>query len=239
MRFYSRVLRTGVAPLWRDDLLSNAGVPILGLGAQTPAYADLPLQWMPHIQVADVASSTRRALGLGARELMHAKDKEGNSQWAVLVDPFGAAFGLVPVVSAGEMWSAGTAWPSEASEPLGRIRSVDLTVADAPAARDFYRDVVGWFTRSVARTDAGHGYDDFGLYDGNGNAVGTISHARGALAELPAVWLLNIPVGDLAESLRQVEVEGGTVMTVVANAGKASYAAIKDPVGVAFALTTA
>src|SRR5690606_25847183 len=48
--FYSRVLHTGEDPLWRDDLMSNLGVPIIGLGPQSPEYGDLPLQWMPHIQ---------------------------------------------------------------------------------------------------------------------------------------------------------------------------------------------
>ncbi len=54
VRFYSRVLTTGENPLWREDLMNNRGVPIIGLGARSAEYTDLPLQWMPHIQVADV-----------------------------------------------------------------------------------------------------------------------------------------------------------------------------------------
>ena len=54
--FYSRVLSTGENPLWREDLMNNLGMPIIGLGALTKEYAHLPLQWMPHIQVADVAA---------------------------------------------------------------------------------------------------------------------------------------------------------------------------------------
>jgi len=64
LRFYSRVLSTGDKPLWRDDLMNNQGAPIIGLGARTPEHADLPLQWMPHIQVADVAASARQAVDL-------------------------------------------------------------------------------------------------------------------------------------------------------------------------------
>src|SRR5690606_40554430 len=73
MRFYSRVLGSGDDPLWRDDLMNNLGMPIIGLGARTDELSHLPLQWMPHIQVADVAASARRAPGLGGRELMHAR----------------------------------------------------------------------------------------------------------------------------------------------------------------------
>ena len=61
VRFYSRVLSTGENPLWREDLMNNLGMPIIGLGARIPEYAHLPLQWMPHIQVADVAASVERA----------------------------------------------------------------------------------------------------------------------------------------------------------------------------------
>lgn len=50
VHFYSRVLTTGEKPLWREDLMNNLGLPIIGLGERTAEYADLPLQWMPHIQ---------------------------------------------------------------------------------------------------------------------------------------------------------------------------------------------
>jgi hypothetical protein len=69
-RFYSRVLSTGKNPLWREeDLMNNLGMPIIGLGARSADYAHLPLQWMPHIQVAEVAASVQRALALGGSVL--------------------------------------------------------------------------------------------------------------------------------------------------------------------------
>lgn len=59
-RFYSRVLCTGEAPLWREnDLTNNQGTPIIGLGARSPEHDQRPLQWMPHIQGADVAAVRR------------------------------------------------------------------------------------------------------------------------------------------------------------------------------------
>lgn len=95
VQFYSRVLTTGESPLWREDLMNSAGVPIIGLGEQSAEYPGLPLQWMPHIQVADVAASAGRALVLGGRDLVHQRDDDGHSQWAVLLDPNGAAFGII------------------------------------------------------------------------------------------------------------------------------------------------
>ena len=48
--FYSTILTTGDAPLWRDDLTNNLGIPVIGLGVRTPEYNTLPLQWMRPIQ---------------------------------------------------------------------------------------------------------------------------------------------------------------------------------------------
>lgn len=98
LRFYAQVLSTGPDPLWRaDNLMNNLGMPVIGLGARSADTAHLPLQWMPHIQVADVAASVQHALTLGGSVLMHAQADDGVSQWPVLRDPSGAAFGIIPL----------------------------------------------------------------------------------------------------------------------------------------------
>lgn len=243
VRFYSRVLRTGENPLWREDLMNNLGLPIIGLGPRSPEYAELPLQWMPHIQVADVAASVRRALELGGREIMHQKDENGNSQWAVLLDPNGAAFGMIPVVpqeaipsfpADGEAASGGGAAPGGAAAgAVGRIAWLDLTVPDAGATRDFYREVIGWTVQDIPMEDGGERYADYAMLGGDGKAAAGICHARGANADLPPVWLLYLTVGDIAESLRRVEAEGGKVIKKVKDRdGAYVYVAIQDPVGV-------
>jgi uncharacterized protein len=61
--------------------MNNLGVPVIGLGERSGDYADLPLQWMPPIQVADVGASVRRTLDLGSDVLLHPKDDDGNSLW--------------------------------------------------------------------------------------------------------------------------------------------------------------
>ena len=237
LHFYSRVLTTGESPLWRDDLLNNVGLPIIGLGEQSPDYADLPLQWMPHIQVADVATSAARALALGARELMHQKDDRGQSQWAVLLDPNGAAFGIVPVVAsqAIQRISGGTS-----PDSVGRICWLDLTVSDASVTRDFYCDVVGWSVQDVEMEEAGKRYADFALCTSDGTAVAGVCHARGVNRGLPPVWLIGLPVGNLGESLRRVPNQGGEVVEARKGPdGEYAYAVVRDPVGACLALVQA
>ena len=237
VRFYSRVLSTGKDPLWREaDLMNNRGMPIIGLGALSPEYAHLPLQWMPHIQVADVAASVQRALDLGGRALMHAKADDGQSQWAVLLDPNAAAFGIMPVVPA-EALPSGEAVTPPAPAAVGRICWLDLTVPDASATQDFYRQVVEWAVQQVDMEDGGERYVDYNLLGEDGNPVARVRHARGANVALPSVWMIYLPVGHLSESLRRVQEEGGKVIKATQGEdGEYLYAAVQDPVGAYLAL---
>jgi predicted enzyme related to lactoylglutathione lyase len=232
VRFYSRVLTTGENPLWREDLMNNLGMPIIGLGARSPEYAHLPLQWMPHIQVADVAASAARALDLGGSELMHGKDGDGNSQWAVLLDPNGATFGIIPVVPAEAVLPAdGTA------ARVGRISWLDLTVADASAIRDFYRQVVDWSVQDVGMEDGSERYADYKMFGDDGNPAAGVRHARGVNLGLPPMWMIYLPVGDLAESVRRVREEGGKIIKATrGNDEELACAVVQDLVGACLAL---
>lgn len=233
VRFYARVLSTGENPLWREDnLMNNLGLPIIGLGARSADYAHLPLQWMPHIQVADVAASVQHALDLGGSVLMHAKDDDENSQWAALRDPNGAAFGIIPIIPAEAIPPSAAAASRDAAAPVGRISWLDLTISGAAATRDFYRQVVGWSVQEIEMEDNGERYADYSMLDDAGSAVAGICHARGVNTGLPPVWMLYLPVGDLAESLRRVAEEGGEVIKAVRGEdGTDVYAAVQDPVG--------
>jgi len=235
VRFYSRVLGTGESPLWREDLMNNLGIPIIGLGPQSPEFANLPLQWMPHIQVADVGASVERALALGGSELMHAQADDATSQWAVLLDPNGAAFGIIPVVATEAVPS--TEGASSGDAAAGRIAWLDLTVPDASATRDFYRQVVGWSAQDVEMEDGGERYADYAMLGGDESPAAGICHARGVNDGLPPVWMIYLPVGDLTESLHRVEEEGGqVVLAKQGDDGSYAYAVIQDPVGARLAL---
>jgi predicted enzyme related to lactoylglutathione lyase len=237
VRFYSHVLNTGEDPLWREDLMNNLGMPIIGLGARSAEYSQLPLQWMPHIQVADVAASVGRALELGGSELMHGKDEDGKSQWGVLLDPNGAAFGIMPVVSAEAIAPTDGAASRDGAARVGRIAWLDLTVSDAPATRRFYQEVVGWSAQKVEMEDTDGRYADYNFLGNDGDPAAGVCHARGVNLGLPPVWLIYLPVGDLAESLRRVQEEGGEIVKATRGSdGEYAGAVIQDPVGACLAL---
>jgi len=233
--FYSSVLSTGKAPLWRPDLMNNIGTPVIGVGERVEAYEHLPLQWMPHIQVSDVAASVGQALERGGQDLMQHTDEGGQSQWAVLRDPNGAVFGIIPVVPSEAV--PGTADSSSLSSArVGRISWLDLTVPDAVATRDFYQAVVGWSSRAIEMEDADGRYSDYVLSSADGSAVAGVCHARGVNQGLPLAWMIYLPVGDLAESLHLVAEGGGEVIRSTGSDTDFAYAVIRDPVGAHLAL---
>lgn len=227
LAFYSSVLTTGDAPLWQDDLMNNLGEPIIGLGVRIPEYEMLPLQWMPHFQVADVATSAQCAVDLGGKEIMHGKDEDGQSQWAALSDPFGAAFGIIPVVEEDQA-------TENRQQRRGCIRWLSLTVPDATASQDFYQQVIGWEGKPMAPDESERYSAGFEMHKHDGIAAAEILQRRNGSDEIPAVWLMHLPVDDLAESLRRVNLGNGKVIEHLSG----EPATVRDPIGIYFALQT-
>ena len=85
--------------------------------------------------------------------------------------------------------------------------------------------------------DGDERYADYTMLGADGNPAAGVCHARGVNVGLPPVWMLYLPVGDLAESLRRVQEEGGKVVTATQGNDEAYvYAAVQDPVGAYLAL---
>jgi uncharacterized protein len=71
----------------------------------------------------------------------------------------------------------------------------------------------------------------------DGSPAAGVCHARGVNVGLPPVWMIYLPVSDLAESLRRVQEDGGKVLTAMeGEKGEYLYAAVQDPVGACLAL---
>lgn len=223
--FYSNVLTTGKTPLWRDDLMNHLGTPVIGLGKRIPEYEILPVQWMPHFQVADVLATIAKAVDMGANVLMKSETDDVKSQWAAFVDPSGAAFGVIPVVS--KHSSVGQ------NQRSGCIAGLSLTVADANASCEFYQRLFDWTSQPVKTPDQEGNPTVFEMQFDDKTTAAEICQAADEPDAIPAVWLLHLPVADLAESLRRVKAGGGEIIKDFSNRG---YAIVRDPVGVCLAL---
>lgn len=116
----------------------------------------------------------------------------------------------------------------------GSVTWFDLTVPDATAVRDFYREVVGWSTTDF---DMG-GYSDYCMNQpGDGKTVAGVCHARGGNADLPPVWLIYIAVDDLDRSMERCRALGGEVLAGPRDMGpQGRYCIVRDPAGAVAAL---
>ena len=116
----------------------------------------------------------------------------------------------------------------------GQIGWIDLTVADAPAVRDFYQGVTGWTHSPVPMGD----YQDFCMHPpGEPQPVAGICHARGANLGMPPVWMVYITVDDLDLGIRRCQELGGTVLRAATAMGShGRFCVIEDPAGAICAL---
>jgi predicted enzyme related to lactoylglutathione lyase len=120
------------------------------------------------------------------------------------------------------------------TKPLGSIGWVDLTVADAPAIRDFYRDVAGWTASEVPMGS----YSDFCMNEpGTGTPAAGVCHARGENADLPPRWMVYVRVENLDASLARCAELGGRLVAGPRSFGEGRrYAVIEDPAGATSAI---
>jgi len=117
---------------------------------------------------------------------------------------------------------------------IGAISWVDLTVENASATKDFYREVVGWTVTEVEMS----GYSDYCVNEPQtGKTVAGICHARGKNAELPAAWLVYLTVGNLDQSVAKcIELGGEVISEPRGYGGEGRFCVIRDPAGAAVAL---
>lgn len=122
-----------------------------------------------------------------------------------------------------------------ASQPeIGAFGWCDLTVPNADAVRDFYKDVVGWTVTDVSMGD----YSDYAMNaPGSGRPVAGVCHAQGINADLPPAWLVYFHVDSLDASIAACQRRGGQVLAGPKSFGPdARYCVIRDPGGAVAAL---
>ena len=85
--------------------------------------------------------------------------------------------------------------------------------------------------------DAGERYADYNMVGDDGSPAAGVCHARGVNLGVPPIWMIYLPVGDLAESLRRVREGGGKIVKATRGTdGEHAYAVVQDPVGACLAL---
>ena len=85
--------------------------------------------------------------------------------------------------------------------------------------------------------DATGRYVDYTMFDEIGVPVAAVRNSRGADRSLPPIWMISLPVGDLAESLRRAREGGAKIIKAIRGEDEElMYGVVQDPVGACFAL---
>ncbi len=123
---------------------------------------------------------------------------------------------------------------NEKTPAPGMVSWVDLTVRDAPAIMEFYKEVIGWIPESVSMGE----YDDFTMNaPGRDAPAASICHGRGTNADLPPQWLIYVVMENLERSIEQCAVLGGELLAGPKSMGeRGSYCVLRDPAEAVVAL---
>lgn len=95
-RFYSELFGWRLKPSGGDYTEFQRGErSIGGMMAITPEWGDVPSHWLTYFAVAECDGTANKALKLGAKARVPARDIPNVGRFAVLVDPQGAHFAII------------------------------------------------------------------------------------------------------------------------------------------------
>lgn len=158
--------------------------------------------WMPYFHVKGVEDAVARAEAMGATTHMPAT-KMHVGTLAMIADPQGAPFYLMDPIPPPDRPDAKSDVFDEAK--AGHCRWNELTTTDAPAARDFYAELLGWeFRDKMPMGERG----DYLFVDAEGRRIGAISPWIGE--DQPPAWLLYLGVDDIVRAHAAAKANGGS-----------------------------
>ena len=226
--FYAALFGWGLVPHNDEYQMWQNGEKVLGGSMQLPAEAKAmgaPPHWMAYTAVEDVAATVALAQELGAQVFVPPTPIPGVGEFAILMDPQGAAFAVYGNGGdAGELGEAG----------VGDFSWGELCTTDSAGASAFYGKLFGW---QFEDTDMGGGmmYRLFKTADSGRHLGGMFDKMPDMPA--PTAWLHYVTVADIEASLAKVTELGGQVLNGPMEVpGGDRVAQCMDPQGAPFAL---
>jgi uncharacterized protein len=201
------------------------GKPVAGLMANRPE-AGTPDRWSTYLHTADVDASIAKVHAAGGSTCLEPMDIPATGRMAFVIDTAGAVFGL---------WQPGGHPGFEIVGAAGSPVWHQLTTMDFPATLDFYRDVFGWDYRVESDTPEFR-YSN-AIFDGE-PLVGVMDGAIFLPADTQATWTVFLGAADVDKALQTVVDNGGAVARAAEDTPYGRLAAVTDPTGAAFNLSS-
>jgi predicted enzyme related to lactoylglutathione lyase len=197
---------------------TKGGQPVAGLMANDPQFRS-PDGWTTYLHTSDIAATVRAATAAGATTSVPPMEVPAKGHMAMLTDPTGAAIGLWQPID-----HRGYTVVNEAGAPVYH----PLTTRDYAKALDFYREVFGWQTEVVSDTD------EFRYSTANFDGEALL----GVMSEDAATWSFFLGADDVDKTVQLIKDNGGSVIRDAEDTPYGRLAAVADPTGAGFNLSS-
>jgi uncharacterized protein len=201
------------------------GQPVAGLMGNMPEMRS-PDGWTTYLHTSDVNATLRAATAAGATTCVEPMEIKEKGHMAMLTDPAGAFFGLWQPIG-----HQGFTVVNEAGAPVYH----QLTTREYGKALDFYREVFGWRTETVSDTDEFR-YST-AIFDGNA-LLGVMDGTRDLGDGVPSNWVFFLGSEDVDKTVQLIKDNGGTVIRDAEDTPYGRLAAVADPTGAGFNLSS-
>jgi predicted enzyme related to lactoylglutathione lyase len=224
-RFYSKVIGWSTAPFGNGYTTWQAGeVGAGGLMETTPEAKamNVPPNWLTYVEVPDTDATIAQAQKLGGKLLVPAQTVPTVGRFAVLMDPQGAAFGVLTTEPEGQ--------PEGDPQLLGWSWH-ELMTTDWKAGWSFYEALFGWVKKDEMDMGEMGTYFMFGrdrfTYGGMMNKPPHV--------QAPPFWLPYVMVDSADDTAAATTAAGGKVMNGPMEVpGGDRIAVLVDPQGAHF-----
>ena len=231
--FYGKVLGWKVEDAGMKGFayhLARAGGDLVAGAMDMPAdAAGMPPMWLIYFAVDDADRAVAQMTAAGARVHRPVTPIPGTGRFAVLVDPTGAAFGILEP----EPMEGGGAGNAFDQGKAGHGNWHELATTDPKAAMAFYTGAFGWTQSRSMDMDGMGSYD---LFSRNGADIGGMMRLPPGGGTRPN-WLPYFGANGITPAMERITAAGGTVLHRPQEVpGGAFIAVARDPEGAHFAI---
>ncbi|BCI55129.1 hypothetical protein NIIDNTM18_44070 [Mycolicibacterium litorale] len=201
------------------------GHPVAGLMPKHPDY-DGPDGWITYLHTADIDGTLAAATAAGGTSCGGVMDIPAKGRMALVTDPADGFVGL---------WQPGGHRGFEVVGEHGAPAYHQLTTRDFGTALGFYRQVFGWQCESVSDTD------EFryatAVFDGAA-LIGVMDGSQYLAEGAPSDWCVFLGSDDVDKTIELIVDHGGAVKRPAEDTPYGRLAAVADPTGAGFNLTS-
>ncbi|MCX2715671.1 VOC family protein [Mycolicibacterium sp. J2] len=201
------------------------GKPVAGLMSNDPQWG-MPDRWNTYLHTADVDATLAKVSAAGGNTCGGAMDIPAKGRMAMVSDPSGGVVGL---------WQPTGHLGTEVTGVAGAPVWHQLTTLDFARVLDFYVHVFGWQTEVTGDTDEFR-YST-AVFDGQ-QLLGVMDGTAFMAAGEPSNWFFFLGAEDVDKTQQLIVDNGGAVVRAAEDTPYGRLAAVTDPTGAGFNLSS-